>query len=322
MLLAIGAVILGFIIMIYSADWFVHGAASLADHWGMSKLMIGLTIVAFGTSAPEIIVSLFAAMEGSPEIAVGNALGSNLANVGLVLGITILLAPIAVSPSLVKTELPILLSVLLLAGYCLYDASLNITESFILIGSLICFLTYLYKRQSNISIEESSNDEDDEVGELLDLSQNKAFGFLFGGLALLLISAEILVWGAKTLALIFGVPELVIGLTIVAVGTSLPELAASVASARRGHHEIAFGNIIGSNIFNILVVMAVPGFVATQQLSESVFSRDYLAMMIISALWMLMMVFCVKFKRTFSRPMGGLLLISYVIYYVVLATQL
>ncbi len=321
MLEAIIAIIIGFIIMIYSADWFVQGAASLADHWGMSKLMIGLTIVAFGTSAPEIIVSLLAALNGSAEIAVGNALGSNLANVGMVLGATALVAPIVVSPSLVKSELPILFAVYALAGLFLFDAKLVRTESFLLTVGLIAFMTFLFFKQRSAHAIEVP-DSEDEVGELLGLSPKKASGYLFGGLILLLISAEILVWGAKGLASHFGVPELIIGLTIVAVGTSLPELAASIASARRNHHEIAFGNIIGSNIFNILVVMAVPGFVGEQALQAAVFSRDFLAMMAISTLWAIFMIFCVISGKTFNRFMGLSLLMSYGAYYVLLSQAL
>ena len=325
MLEAILAIIIGFIIMIYSADWFVQGAASLADHWGMSKLMIGLTIVAFGTSAPEIIVSLLAALEGSSEIAVGNALGSNLANVGMVLGITTLLSPIAVSKSLVKSEIPILIAVYIIAGLFLYDASIAFFESIMLTLALALFMFYLFFKQRSASAireENDLNEEDDEVGELLGLSLKKSFIALLGGLTLLLVSAEILVWGAKGLAALFGIPELVIGLTVVAVGTSLPELAASIASARRGHHEIAFGNVIGSNIFNILVVMAVPGFVSSQALDPAVFSRDFIAMIVISSIWISFMIFCVIRKQLFNRLMGATLLLSYGAYYVILSQSL
>ncbi len=323
MLEASAAIIIGFIIMIYSADWFVQGAASLADHWGMSKLMIGLTIVAFGTSAPEIIVSLLAALEGSAEIAVGNALGSNLANIGMVLGITVLITPIAVSKNLVKAEIPILLVVYAIAGLCLYDASLDLLESIMLTLALACFMVYLFIKQRSNAASESINDsDDDEVNELLGLSLQKSFVALIGGLILLLISAEILVWGAKGLAVHFGIPELIVGLTVVAVGTSLPELAASIASAKRGHHEIAFGNVIGSNIFNVLVVMSVPGFVSSQALDPAVFSRDFVAMFVISLIWISFMILCVIRKQMFNRLMGALLLLSYAAYYILLSQQL
>ncbi|MCK5881602.1 MAG: calcium/sodium antiporter [Sinobacterium sp.] len=326
MLEAIFAIIIGFIIMIYSADWFVQGAASLADHWGMSKLMIGLTIVAFGTSAPEIIVSLLAALEGSAEIAVGNALGSNLANIGMVLGITAFVTPIAVSKSLVKTEIPILVAVYVIAGIFLYDANISSFESTMLTLALALFMLYLFIKQRShnaITADDGIHDaEDDEVGELIGLSLPKSFIALFCGLALLLVSAKILVWGAINLATLFGIPELIIGLTVVAIGTSLPELAASIASARRGHHEIAFGNVIGSNIFNILVVMSIPGFVGSQSLDAAVFSRDFIAMIIISGIWIAFMALCVIRKQLFNRLMGAVLLLSYGAYYVVLAQSL
>ena len=318
MLLAFAAILLGFIIMMYSADWFVQGAASLADLWGMSKLMIGLTIVAFGTSAPEIIVSLMAALNGSAALAVGNALGSNLANVGLVIGLTALIAPLAVNKSLIRSELPVLILVYLIAGYTLFDQTITWLDSAILLTTLIAFIFYLYfKQRSDHKIDHP--EEEDEVGELIGLSLSKACFYLVGGLLLLLASAEILVWGAIQLAKSIGVPELIIGLTIVAVGTSLPELAASVASAKRGHYEIAFGNVIGSNTFNLLVVMAMPGLVGTQTLSKDVFSRDYTAMILISGLWMAFMSVCYLRKNTFNRWMGTALLLSYAAYYVLLA---
>ena len=173
----------------------------------------------------------------------------------MVLGITALVTPIVVNKSLVKSEIPILLGVYLIAGLFLYDASIAFFESIMLTLALAVFMFYLFiKQRSSNAADEASvmAAENDEVGELLGLSLSKSFLALFAGLALLLISAELLVWGAKGLAAFFGIPELVIGLTVVAVGTSLPELAAYIASARRGHHELAFGNIIGSNIFNIL----------------------------------------------------------------------
>ena len=173
MLLAFAAILLGFIIMMYSADWFVQGAASLADLWGMSKLMIGLTIVAFGTSAPEIIVSLMAALNGSAALAVGNALGSNLANVGLVIGLTALIAPLAVNKSLIRSELPVLILVYLIAGYTLFDQTITWLDSAILLTTLIAFIFYLYfKQRSDHKIDHP--EEEDEVGELIGLSLSKA----------------------------------------------------------------------------------------------------------------------------------------------------
>ncbi len=324
MLQPILAIILGFVALIWSADRFIAGAASIANQLGMSKLLIGLTIVAFGTSAPEILVSLFAALEDSANLAVGNALGSNIANVGLVLGVTALMAAIPVKSSLIKSELPILMGVTIIAGYTLYDLRISLIDSLILLACLACFIFYLLNHQKNSEKTHDSlaDQEEDEVEHFIGLSTSKAWLNLVFGLAILLISANVLVWGAKSVASALGVSELIIGLTVVAIGTSLPELAASVASALRGHHEIAFGNIIGSNIFNLVVVMAMPGLVGAPALDAEVFSRDYVAMVLISSLWVIMMGLAVLRKKSFSRFSGGLLLLSYGLYFVVLYNQI
>ena len=319
MLTASAAVFLGFIALIWSADRFIAGAASLAFHWGMSRLLIGLTIVAFGTSAPEILVSLFAALNGASNIAVGNALGSNLANTGLVLGITALIAAIPVKSRLIRKELPILIIVTLVAGGVLYDRIITLIDSLVLIVGLIVFLIYLSRQQK---AGDSLESDAEEVDDLIQLNNKQAWFHFFGGLIVLLASSNILVWGAENIATIMGVSELVIGLTIVAVGTSLPELAASIASVRHGHHEIAFGNIIGSNIFNLLVVMAVPGFVNPELLDAMVFKRDYLAMLGMTFIWVAIMVFCSKTSKNFGRSAGTILLTLYCAYYVLLAQQL
>ena len=320
LILASLAIFIGFIALIYSANLFISSAASMANHWGMSKLKIGLTIVAFGTSAPEIMVSFFASTNGSVELAVGSALGSNLANIGMALGITALIIAMPVKAAMIKSELPILMAVTLIAGLTLYDGHLSIIDSVILLSSLSAFMIFLFKKQS--SAPHQDDDDDDDASELIQHSQAKATVYLIVGLTILLASANLLVWGAKEIALFLGISELIIGLTVVAIGTSLPELAASVTSALKGHHDIAFGSIIGSNIFNLLVVMAVPGLVASTDLSPNVFQRDYLAMILISSLFAAMMIYCVIRKRLFSRFMGLLLLLSYASYYAVLYQQL
>ncbi len=320
MIEAAAYIVFGLIALIWSADRFIAGAASIALNSGMAKLTIGLTIVAFGTSAPEIIVSLFAALDGSGNIAVGNALGSNITNVGLVLGVTALIAAIPVSRKILINELPVLFIVSLLAGYVLYDATIDRFDGLLLLTGLAGFMFYLYRKAVNATPEEDT--DEDEVDQFTGLSNGKAWFNFALGLVVLLISAKFLVDGAVTIARAYEISELIIGLTIVAIGTSLPELAASVTSALRGHHEIAFGNVIGSNIFNLLVVMAVPGLVGTQQLDGAVFTRDYLAMMILTSLWALLMLSDYLRKKPFGRLAGSLLLATYAGYYVVLYTQL
>ncbi|CAA0081340.1 Inner membrane protein YrbG [BD1-7 clade bacterium] len=313
-------ILFGLIALVWSADRFISGAASIALNSGMSKLTIGLTIVAFGTSAPEIIVSMFAALDGSGGIAVGNALGSNITNIGLVLGATALIAAIPISRKVLIGELPVLFAVSLLAGFVLYDRQVDWYDSVLLFAGLGWFLFYLYRKQVNASPEEDT--DEDEVDSLTGLSTSKAWMNFVIGLVVLLISAKFLVDGAVTIARVFEVPELIIGLTIVALGTSLPELAASVASALRGHHEIAFGNIIGSNIFNLLVVMAVPGLISPQPLDPSVFVRDYATMLGLTCLLAALMAFDYRRGKPFGKVAGSILLTAYVAYNVVLYIQL
>jgi cation:H+ antiporter len=312
--LPIGALVAGMIGLVWGADRFVIGSASLARSIGISSLVIGLTIVSIGTSAPEIIISINAALKGSGELAVGNALGSNLANMGLVLGVTLLIAPITIQKALVKQEGLILFLVTGLAGFCLYDALLGRLESLLLVVLVIPLLVLAinYKRSQ---VESSQLPDTDSFS-----SNNALINFIFG-LLVLLACAELIVWGSKSIALSMGISELVIGLTLVAVGTSLPELAASAMSAIRGHHDIALGNIIGSNLFNLLLVMGIAGAISPIALDSQVFSRDYIAM---AGLTLLMLMFMVVSLRRSSNPakltktVGLVLLITYCLYYLLL----
>ena len=271
---AAAAIVFGFVLLTWSADRFVGGAAATAKNWGISPMLIGLTVVSLGTSAPEILVSLMSAFEGYTDIAVGNAIGSNIANMGLVLGVTVLIAPLPVKAALAKREIPWLVLVTLIAGVCLMDNYLGLAESLVLLSGLVITL-YL------MVVWQKAHPEDPltEVEAIEEMPTARAYLELFGGLVLLLVSAQILVWGATQMATLLGVSELVIGLTVVAIGTSLPELAASVTSALRGQHDIALGNVVGSNIFNLLAVLSMPGLVAPGELNASVFARDYSVML-------------------------------------------
>lgn len=316
--LAFIAILIGIAGLVWSADRFVAGAASIAKVFGVAPMIIGLTIVSFGTSAPEVMVSVIAAFSGAGDLAVGNAIGSNIANIALVLGATTLIAYIPVQAHLLRDELPILLLVTLAAGYMLWDALLSVAEGWILLGLLVPSIWYLvHIKQKSFSKEEVSEEE-----ELPELSRNAAILWFIVGLALLVISSKILVWGAETAALHFNVSPLIIGLTIIAIGTSLPELAASVLSAIRGHHDIALGNIIGSNLFNLLAVMSIPGIVGSQQMDALVFSRDYMTMLgvtLLLALALVAVLFISKTKRI-GKVSGVLLLISYFVYMYSLAS--
>lgn len=295
---AIIAILVGFGGLIWSADRFVAGAAGIAKNLGMAPIMIGLTIVAMGTSAPEIIVSINAALEGSGSLAVGNAIGSNLANIGLVLGVTALVAPIPIARNIVRRETPLLLLATLAVIFFVIDNHLGLWDGvafLVLLAGIFCYLI-------NSKSHQPDAEHEADVEHIPELGTTKAWLLFTIGLALLILSSRILVWGAKEIALAVGISELVVGLTVIAVGTSLPELAASVASALKGHHDIAIGNIVGSNLFNLLAVMAMPALIDPPQLEPEVFNRDYLAMTAITLL-LAAMIFAHSF---FSKPtMGG-----------------
>jgi cation:H+ antiporter len=307
-----GAVLLGLIVLVWSADKFVIGAAATARHLGMSPLLVGLTIVSIGTSAPEMFVSAMAAIDGAGNLAIGNALGSNITNILLVLGLTALIAPIALQRSLLKKELPLLLLASIIGGLTLMDLELNFIDAAILIVALIIalYLMFLDSSESGAAVV-----DEDEAAEIENTNMKSAILWLVIGLAALMVSSKLLVWGATGIAHAFGVSDLVIGLTIVAIGTSLPELAASVASALKGHHDIAIGNVIGSNIFNMLAVMPIPGLLAVTAVEPMAFERDYMVMM--GATIMLIALFAINYRKGTMGRVSGLLMISAYFVYLV-----
>ena len=317
MLLAAAAILVGFIVLIWSADLFVAGAASIAENAGMSPIIIGLTIVSLGTSAPEILVSLTAAMSDAGDLAIGNAIGSNIANIGLVLGITVLVAPMMVHESCMKKEMPVLLLVTFGAGVLLVDDELSNLDAWLMMGTLALIIVHMVRSQQQdaVLLEEA---EEEYLHHLNPLRAWLTFAL---GLALLIASSRMLVWGAVMIAETLGVSELVIGLTIVAIGTSLPELAATIASALRGHTEIALGNVIGSNLFNLLAVMAIPGIVGPESLESAVIQRDYPTMTFLTVF--LALAIFISRKRSASkqghsyvgRTVGMLLVSFYAGYY-------
>ena len=311
------AIFAGFGGLIWSADRFVAGSAAIANNFGISRLIIGLTIVSFGTSAPEVVVSISASLQGSGELAIGNALGSNLANIGLVLAATVLIAPMPIQGHLIRQELPILLLVTAAAGVVLYDATVSPFEGILLLGSLVPLIYFMI-------IIKRKHPSPEEIAEISAMTNSIAGIWFIVGLCALIGSSEILVWGAQIVATSFGVSPLIIGLTVIAVGTSLPELAASVMSAIKGHHDMALGNIIGSNIFNILAVMSLPGIISPPHLSPDSFDRDYFAMAAITLLLAAAIIvdYLLRNRQPNShgsarlgRRIGSLLLIGYVYYY-------
>jgi cation:H+ antiporter len=291
MLLAATAVIAGFVLLAWSADRFVFGAAATARNLGVSALVVGLTVVGFGTSAPELLISSLAAIDGQPELAVGNALGSNIANVGLVLGLTIMISPLTVRSHILKREFPVMLGAMALAWAVMLDGRLGRLDGAVLILALAALITWtarvgLRERAVGKAADPLGREYEEELAERV--PQARALLWLAVGLIVLLASSKLLVWGATELARHFGVSELVIGLTIVAVGTSLPEVATTIASALKREDDIAVGNILGSNMFNALGVLGLPGLIHPAALSGPVLSRDFPAMFAMAVALLLM----------------------------------
>lgn len=312
MLLITGAIILGFVLLIWGADRFVMGAAALARNLGISPLLIGLTIVGFGTSAPEILVSAMAAYEGNPGLAVGNAVGSNIANIGLILGTSALVAPLVVQSDILRREIPLLLLVSFGAYLLLLDGDLDRSDGVLMLtglaGALIAVVHIGRQRAARDPLEKEFEEEIPS-----DLSTLAASLWFAGGLVLLLVASRMLVWGAVSVATAFGISDLVIGLTIVAIGTSLPELAASIASTLKGENDIAVGNVIGSNIYNMLAVLGIPGLLAPSTVDNMVLTRD-LPIMLVLTIALLILGWGQKGNGRISRLEGILLLSCFIIY--------
>jgi cation:H+ antiporter len=314
MLLPTLAIIAGFFLLVWSADRFVEGASSAAKHFGMSPLLIGMLIVGFGTSAPEMVVSAIAASEGNPALALGNAYGSNIVNIALILGVTAMVTPIAVHSKIVKKELPLLLALILFAGFLLLDGDLTLIDGLILIGGffvLIGWSVYTALKSKGDMLEEEMEEELNEHPMPL----KKAVFWLIVGLIFLIGSSKILVWGAVDIAHTLGVSDLIIGLTIVALGTSLPELAASIIAAKKGEHDIAIGNIVGSNMFNLLAVVGIATVIAPiPSIPAEVLERDWLVMFALT-LAFLVMTYGLKGKNPqITRFKGFTLFLAFVAY--------
>lgn len=273
MLIDIIATLVGLAALAWSADRFVDGAAAVARYLGMAPLLVGMLIIGFGTSAPELVVSAFAAADGSPEIALGNALGSNVANIGLILGVTALMTPVLVNRGILRKELPVLLGVTLLAGALMLDRELSRADAVVLVVVLVALIAWAIWQAQSAPDDSLARDVEAEA-ESHHLTRRAAWTWLVVGLFLLVISSRVLVWGAVGIAERLGWSDLVIGLTVVAVGTSAPELASSIAAARKGENDLALGNVIGSNMFNTLGVIGLAGLIAPATVSPDLLTRD------------------------------------------------
>ncbi|HEC14071.1 MAG TPA: calcium/sodium antiporter [Acidiferrobacteraceae bacterium] len=329
MLTASLSLVVGLALLAWGADRFVYGATSIARNFGVSPLIVGLTIVGFGTSAPELLVSTVAAWQGNTELALGNAVGSNIANIGLVLGSAALIHPLVVRSRILKREYPIMALVLLATPALLLDGRLGRLDGVLLISGLILLIAWtihmgLRQRVKAGTVKAAVMGSADELAQEYaeELKQGAstpaATAWLIGGLLLLLGSSKLLVWAAIVVAQHFGMSDLLIGLTIVAVGTSLPEVATSIASIFKGEHDIAIGNIVGSNMFNMLGVIGIAGVIHPISISPELLNRDFLVMLVLAAA-MLGMAYRSRARARIGRIEGGLLLIAYCGYLAVLA---
>lgn len=312
MVLALIALVFGLLLLVWSADRFVEGSASAARHFGMPSLLIGMVIVGFGTSAPEMVVSVLAASHGSPGIALGNAYGSNITNIALILGVTALISPITVHSQVLRKELPILILVTALAAWQLRDGEIIRLDAVLLLivfAGLMAWTLWQGLRKRDDTLGREMEQELD----IHTMPIQRALFWLVVGLVLLIVSSRILVWGAVEIARGFGVSDLVIGLTVIAVGTSLPELASSLIATRKGEHDIALGNVLGSNLFNTLAVVGIAGTIHPMAPGPEVFSRD---MLVMAGLTLSLFFIGYGFRGVgrINRIEGGLLLMAYLGY--------
>ncbi|GAD88180.1 MULTISPECIES: calcium/sodium antiporter [Vibrio] len=311
MIVAICLLVVGLIMLVWSADKLVFGSAALARNFGISPLVIGMTILAMGSSAPEMMVSATAALDGRTDTAVGNVLGSNIANIALILGITALVKPLIVSSGILRRELPLMIGVTLIAGGIMWDHYLGFTEGVLLVVLFVAFILamlHISRTEKHVG-DNMLSEQESEVPD--GVENKKAIFWIVVGLILLPLAANLLVNNAVYIAKYFGMSDLVIGLTIIAIGTSLPELAASLAGVMKGEDDMAVGNIIGSNVFNILAVMGIPGLLHPSFLNENAMNRDFWVMLGVSVLLVIM---ALGKSKKITRIEGGILFAIFVAY--------
>jgi cation:H+ antiporter len=312
MLTAILSVVAGLALLVWSADRFVDGAASTARYFGMPPLLIGMVIIGFGTSAPEMAVSALAASQGNPNIALGNAYGSNITNIALILGLTALISPIAVNSQILRKELPILTLVTALAAWQVYDNEVSRNDALVLLGVFTLLMSWTIWQGLREKSDTLASDMLQEMSADT-MPVRRSLFWLTVGLILLIASSRLLVWGAVEIAHGFGVSDLIVGLTIVAVGTSLPELASSLIAIRKGEHDLALGNVLGSNLFNTLAVVGIAGVIQPMTVAREVFSRDILMMGALT-LSLFFISYGFRGRGRINRLEGALLLASFIGY--------
>jgi len=308
----IGLILAGLTILVWGADRFVHGAAATARNLGVAPLMIGMTIVAFATSAPELLISVVAAARGETGLAIGNAVGSNIVNIGLVLGVTAIVRPIPLKSATLRREMPALLAVSLLTVSLFLDTRLSRPDGLVLLAGLVIVMTWL----ARLGMRSAANDpiKLDYEAEIPDnVGTTAAIVWMVIGLGTLLVGANWLVDGSISIAEALGVSEVVIGITVVAIGTSLPELAVTIVSALKGEYGLALGNIVGSNIFNLLAVLGAAAAIHPAAVHPSVLSL-HIFVMVAFTLVLFAMTYDYDNKAELSRLEGIALLIAYIAY--------
>ncbi|MBU2873435.1 calcium/sodium antiporter [Marinobacter salexigens] len=311
--MAIGAIIAGLILLVWSADKFVEGAAATAKHLGMPTLLIGMVIIGFGTSAPELAVSAMAAADGNPGLALGNGYGSNITNIALIVGLTAVIAPIAVHSQVIRKELPLLVILTLIAGAQLLDGELTRLDGWVLLGVFTAVMGWSIFQGMRGKGDSLAGETDSQMGPDL-MPMKTAIMWLVVGLVLLVVSSRLLVWGAVTIAQSLGVSDLVIGLTIVAIGTSLPELASALAAVRKNEHDLILGNILGSGIFNTLAVVGLAAVIQPLSVDSEVLYRDWTLMLALTVGLLVMGFGLTGWRKVISRFDGSILLLVYVAY--------
>lgn len=322
MLVPIVAIVLGLVLLVWSADKFVDGASATARYLGMPSLLIGMIIVGFGTSAPEMAVSALSAMDGSPGIALGNAYGSNITNIALILGVTAMIAPVAVQSLVLRKELPVLTAITLLSVLLVADGQLTRIDAFILLGVFLGLVLWSIREGLRNKGDALALETEKEL-QTSPMSLTRALMYTGIGLVAMIVASRALVWGAVSIAQGLGVSDLVIGLTVVAVGTSLPEFASSIVAIRKGEDDIALGNILGSNMFNALAVVGIACLIQPMEVGPEVLYRD---MSVMTAVTISLFLFGYGFRKQagrINRIEGALLLmtfIAYTVYLVVTAT--
>ncbi|RBW49393.1 calcium/sodium antiporter [Marinobacter sp. F3R11] len=311
--MATGAIIAGLVLLVWSADKFVEGAAATAKHLGMPTLLIGMVIIGFGTSAPELAVSAMAAADGNPGLALGNGYGSNITNIALIVGLTAVIAPIAVHSQVIRKELPLLVVLTLIAGAQLLDGELSRIDGWVLLGVFTAVMGWSIFQGMRSKGDSLTSEAEAQIGPEL-MPMKTAIIWLIIGLILLVASSRLLVWGAVTIAQSLGVSDLVIGLTIVAIGTSLPELASALAAVRKNEHDLILGNILGSGIFNTLAVVGLAAVIQPLSVDPEVLYRDWTLMLVLTLSLLVMGFGMTGWRKIISRFDGSILLLVYVAY--------